>query len=66
MSRPVSSAAALCGLIAGAVVVIGVWLPEATGAAILAWPWFALIGSATTVTVALLAAAFSGGSESRR
>ena len=54
MARPVSSAAALSGLLAGAAAVLGVWLPEALGSPILAWPWFALVGSSVTVAVALL------------
>jgi SSS family solute:Na+ symporter len=80
--RPVSSRAAVGGLIAGFVVVVLVWLPEGLGMLatkteggkqlavlgwdvparflepILAWPWFALVGAATTVGVALLLSLF--------
>lgn len=47
--RPVTSAAALTGLVAGAAAVTAVFVTQA-----LAWPWFALVGSLTTVAVALL------------
>jgi SSS family transporter len=49
LPRPVGSRAALWGLVAGFAVVFFVWLLSP-----LAWPWFALIGAATTVSVALL------------
>ncbi len=67
LPRPVSSSAALVGLVCGLGVVVVVWLPS-TGIfaawdampsvlrqPVVAWPWFALIGTATTVTAALLA-----------
>ncbi len=54
LRRPVSSGAALAGLSAGLVVVLGVWLPEALGRKLVAWPWYAPIGTLTTVAVALL------------
>ncbi len=52
--RPVSSRAALGGLAAGFAAVLGVWVPEVLGRPILAWPWFALVGTSVTVAVALL------------
>jgi SSS family transporter len=50
LRRPVSSRAALAGLVLGFGVVLAVWagLP-------LAWPWYAPIGTVVTVAVALLA-----------
>ncbi|MFO0934953.1 MAG: sodium:solute symporter [Gemmataceae bacterium] len=76
----IESRAALIGLLAGFVVVLGLWLPEGIGAfaksipddphhrmlagmvvprgmtqAVIAWPWFALIGAGTTTLVGLLA-----------
>ncbi len=60
MRRPVSSAAAIAGLIAGFLAVLAVWLPSTWGNPILAWPWFAPVGAGTTVGVALLVSAFSG------
>jgi SSS family solute:Na+ symporter len=47
--RPVASSAALTGLVVGAAAVTAVFVTQA-----LAWPWVALVGSLTTVTVALL------------
>jgi SSS family transporter len=55
LRNPVSSRAALIGLICGALAVLGVWLPTAFGDPILAWPWFAPVGTITTVLVALTA-----------
>jgi SSS family transporter len=55
LRRPVSSGAALAGLVVGALAVLGVWLPTALGSPVLAWPWFAPVGTLTTVLVALLA-----------
>ncbi|HEY2786205.1 MAG TPA: sodium/solute symporter [Fimbriiglobus sp.] len=60
MKRPVSSAAAAAGLVAGFAAVLGVWLPGNWGNPILAWPWFAPVGAGTTVGVALLVSAFTG------
>jgi SSS family transporter len=54
LRKPVSSAAALVGLIVGAMAVLAVWLPTALGSPVLAWPWFAPVGTLTTVLVALL------------
>ncbi len=60
MRTPVSSRAAIIGLVTGFIAVLGVWLPGQLpeGEPILAWPWFPLVGSATTVIVALLANSF--------
>jgi SSS family solute:Na+ symporter len=57
MKRPVSSAAAIAGLVCGFLTVLAVWLPGALGAPILAWPWFAPVGAGTTVMVALIVSA---------
>jgi Na+/proline symporter len=70
MPRPVSSRAALTGLVCGFLVVLAVWLPSSGLTAsltwlpddyrtpILAWPWFAPVGAGTTVLVALVADRF--------
>ena len=66
LPKPVSSRAALTGLLCGFLVVLALWLPgsgltkEAEWLpgwyhkSILAWPWFAHVGSGTTVIVGLL------------
>lgn len=64
--QPVPGWAAIAGLIAGFLAVLGVWLPAQFGTTILAWPWFAPVGAGTTVAVALLAARTMGGRGSRR
>src|SRR5262249_23163958 len=48
MRRPVSSSAALTGLVAGFLIVGAIWSTTS-----LAWPWYAPIGTLTTVVVAL-------------
>jgi Na+/proline symporter len=55
----VASSAALIGLVCGFVAVLSVWLPAQFGNPILAWPWFAPVGTGTTVLVALLYNALS-------
>jgi solute:Na+ symporter, SSS family len=54
LRKPVRSGAALAGLVAGFVVVFFVWLPSAFGKQVLAWPWYAPVGTITTVAVALV------------
>jgi SSS family transporter len=49
LPRPVTSRAALAGLVAGFVTVLCVWLWTP-----LAWPWYACVGTLITVGVALL------------
>lgn len=49
MARPVSSVAALAGLVLGAGVVVGLWLSTN-----LAWPWFAPLGTISTAGLALI------------
>ncbi|MCZ2342299.1 MAG: sodium/solute symporter [Bacteroidales bacterium] len=44
MTQPVSSLAALVGLVLGACIVFGLWLTTR-----LAWPWFAPLGTVSTV-----------------
>jgi SSS family transporter len=53
LRRPVRSGAALTGLVAGFLAVLAVWLPELWGEKLLAWPWFAPIGTLVTIGVAL-------------
>lgn len=57
LPRIVSSSAALCGVILG-FCVTGFfwvsWLRDPTGRGILAWPWFAPVGTLTTTAVALI------------
>ena len=61
MSRPVSSTAALCGLVVGFLTVLAAWLPSVgvkqywpEALPVLAWPWYAPLGAVTTVAVALV------------
>jgi SSS family transporter len=71
--RPVPSRAALCGLTVGAVAVLAifrppaavierypVWVPVFFREPILAWPWYAPVGTAVTVLVAILLTLPSG------
>ena len=53
--RPVRSWAALVGMVCGFLTVLSVWLPSVIDKAVIAWPWFAPIGTGTTVLVALIA-----------
>ncbi|HUR54576.1 MAG TPA: hypothetical protein VMZ71_10615, partial [Gemmataceae bacterium] len=64
LKRPVRSWAALVGLVCGFFAVLGVWLPSLPwvyGTPVLAWPWYAPIGTGTTVMVALAANRFARG-----
>jgi SSS family transporter len=55
LRRVVSSTAALAGLVTGALVVFGAWLPgNWRREPLLAWPWFAPLGASVTVVVAWL------------
>ncbi len=67
LRKPVRSRAALVGLVCGFLAVLALWLPTTGLTAdapawvpdvyrkpVLAWPWFAPVGTATTVLVALL------------
>jgi SSS family solute:Na+ symporter len=66
MKRPVRSGAALVGMVCGFATVFAVWLPSSGVTAgvewlpdfyrkaLLAWPWFAPVGTGTTVVVALV------------
>ncbi|MFL5341602.1 MAG: sodium:solute symporter [Gemmataceae bacterium] len=55
LRRPVSSRAALIGMLAGATAVFGFWLPSNWQPALLAWPWFAPLGAGVTIAVGLTA-----------
>ena len=59
--RPVPSWAALTGLVCGFLAVLCVWLPSAFGSPVLGWPWYAPVGTGTTVAVALVANHFARG-----
>ena len=52
--RPVGAPAALGGLFAGFIAVSAVWFLTVWGRVIVAWPWYAPIGTIVTVTVTLL------------
>jgi SSS family transporter len=52
LRRPVASGAALAGLVVGFVAVLLAWLPSTWGPAVLAWPWYAPIGTIVTVAAA--------------
>jgi SSS family transporter len=54
LRRPVSSRAALIGLVGGFTAVLLVWLPTVLGEPYLAWPWFAPIGATYTIAIALI------------
>src|SRR5262249_12242427 len=53
LRRPVGSRAARAGLVAGPLAVLAAWLPDLRRPPVLAWPWFAPVGTLVTVTVAL-------------
>jgi Na+/proline symporter len=55
LRRPVASASALAGLVAGFAAVLLAWLPSVWGEALVAWPWYAPIGTTVTVAAALAA-----------
>ena len=48
MTRPVGSRPALIGLVAGFLTILSIWLLTS-----LAWPWYPLVGTLSTVAVAL-------------
>jgi Na+/proline symporter len=54
MSIPVSSVAALIGMVLGFIAVLTVYIPATLGNAVVAWPFYAPIGTITTVLTALL------------
>ncbi len=54
LRRRVSSRAALAGLVVGFITVFFVWFPPLWGDDRLAWPWYAPLGTITTVLVALV------------
>jgi SSS family transporter len=58
LRRPVSSGAAVAGVLSGAVAVTLVMRPWASEP-LLAWPWYAAVGTLTTVAVALAAEAIA-------
>jgi Na+/proline symporter len=52
--RPVRSGAAIAGMVVGFVVAGSLWLCWVLDQTVLAWPWFAPVGTLTTTFVALL------------
>ncbi|MGL6075661.1 MAG: sodium:solute symporter family transporter [Fimbriiglobus sp.] len=64
LPRTVKPSSALIGLTAGFLTVTGVWVSSLFGTTVLAFPWFALVGSSTTVIVALASDYLSGGNGS--
>jgi SSS family transporter len=59
LKRPVASSAALAGLTVGFLAVLSVWLPSTWGRPVVAWPWYAPIGTIVTILVALAVQRFS-------
>lgn len=59
LKQPISSTAALFGMLIGFCAVMGVYIPGTLGRPIVAWPWFAPIGTISTVIVTLLANRFT-------
>lgn len=55
LPRPVRPAAALTGMLAGFLAVLAVWLTDIRGTPLMAWPWYAPIGTSVTVALGLLA-----------
>lgn len=54
LPRPVASRSALLGMLIGFLVTGSLWVAWLSGKPIVAWPWFAPIGTLTTAGVALL------------
>jgi SSS family transporter len=52
MRRPVPSNSALIGLATGFVAVLAAWAPSVVGKPVVAWPWYAPIGTVVTVAAA--------------
>jgi Na+/proline symporter len=62
LKKTVRSGAALVGLVLGFLAVVAVWLPSTwKDEPPVAWPWFAPIGTLTTLGVALLVNRLDGG-----
>jgi len=54
LRKPVRSGAALFGLAVGFLVAGGLWLRQALGMPVVAWPWLAPAGTLTTTIIALV------------
>jgi SSS family transporter len=54
LRRPVNSGAALIGLVTGFIITGWLWFRGAQGLPVLAWPWYAPVGTLSTVFIALL------------
>jgi len=66
MPWSISSRAALVGLAGGFAAVTGLWLPSAWGRAVVAWPWYAPVGTLVTFGVAGVIALVERGSSDNR
>ncbi len=53
LKRKISSNAALCGLLFGFLTVMAVYIPGRLGNPLVAWPWYAPIGTTATVAITL-------------
>jgi Na+/proline symporter len=58
LKQPISSTAALLGMLFGFCVVMAAYIPSAMGKPIVAWPWYAPIGTLSTVVMTLALNAF--------
>jgi SSS family solute:Na+ symporter len=54
LKQPISSTAALLGMLFGFCVVMAAYIPSAMGKPIVAWPWYAPIGTLSTVVMTLI------------
>ena len=54
LKQPISSAAALFGMLFGFCAVMAAYIPGAMGKPIVAWPWYAPIGTISTVFITLI------------
>jgi SSS family solute:Na+ symporter len=58
LKQPISSSAALIGMLFGFCVVMAAFIPSAINKPIVAWPWYAPIGTLSTVVMTLVLNAF--------
>jgi len=58
LKQPISSSAALLGMLFGFCVVMAAYIPSAINKPVVAWPWYAPIGTMSTVVMTLVINAF--------